>query len=135
MSWDDFKAFLRKNLGDSKAFVDLIWSRIKRDFQYQQEEVQDWTAHLDHLQSILLEFDADGATTEAVAIRYFREGLKPSIKAQMEQCGRELDSWGDLVEKAIDAEAKASLQPTSFLHEIDQRCFQGRRPPPPHHRG
>lgn len=88
LPWDDFKAFLRKGLGESKAPVDLIWSRIKRDFQYQQEKVQDWAAHLDHLQSILLEFLADGAPPEAVPIRYFREGLKPSIKAYMEQCGR-----------------------------------------------
>lgn len=33
------------------------------------------------------------------------------VKAQMEQRGRELDCWEELVEKAIDAEAKASLNP------------------------
>ena len=58
-----------------------------------QEEVQDWASHLEHLQSILLEFDAEGAPEESDLIRFFREGLKPSIKAQMEQRGRELDSW------------------------------------------
>lgn len=61
-------------------------------------------------------------------IRFFREGLKPSIKAQMEQRGRELDSWKELVEKAIDAEAKAGRQPTSFVREIDQRCPWDNRP-------
>ena len=128
LSWIEFKAFLRKNLGDSRAFVDATWSRIKRDSQYQQEEVQDWASHLEHLQSILLEFDAEGAPEESDLIRFFREGLKPSIKAQMEQRGRELDSWEELVEKAIDAEAKASLQPQSILREMDQRCPHGNRP-------
>ena len=42
-----------------------------------------------HLQSILLEFDADGAPEESTLIRLFREGLKPLIKAQMEQYGWE----------------------------------------------
>ena len=107
--------------------MDATWSRIKRDSQYQQEEVQDWASHLEHLQSILLKFDAEGAL-ESDLIRFFREGLKPSIKAQMEQRGRELDSWEELVEKAIDAEAKASLQPQSILRKMDQRCPHGNRP-------
>ena len=49
MTWAEFKAFLRKNLGDSRVFVDGIWSKLKRDSQYQLEEVQDWTAHLKYL--------------------------------------------------------------------------------------
>ena len=124
LSWVEFKAFLRKNLGDSRAFVDSIWNKVIRDSQYQQEEVQDWASHLKHLQAILIEFDADGAPEESVLIRFFREGLKPSVKAQMEQRG----SWEELVKKAIDAEAKASLQPPSTLREMDQRCPQGNRP-------
>lgn len=92
ITWAEFKAFLRKNLGDSRAFVDSIWSRIKRDFQYQLEEAHNWASRLEHLQSILIEFDADGAPEESDLVRFFREGFKPSIKAQMEQRGRELDS-------------------------------------------
>ncbi len=79
MSWVEFKAFLRRNLGDSRAFVDSTWSKVKRDYQYQQEEVQDWAAHLEHLQSILLEFDAEAASNELHLIRFFCDGLKPSI--------------------------------------------------------
>lgn len=30
LSWVDFKTFLQKNLGDSRAFVDTIWTRVKR---------------------------------------------------------------------------------------------------------
>lgn len=128
ITWSEFKAFLRKNLGDSRLFVDSIWSKFRRDSQYQVEEVQDWAFHLEHLQSILLEFDTNGAPEESDLIRFFREGLKPSIKAQMEQRGCELDSWEELVEKAVDAEATASLQPASFIREMDQRCQQGNRP-------
>lgn len=46
----------------------------------------------------------------------------------MEQHGRELDSWDELVEKAIDVEAKASLQPPSMLRELDHRCPRRNRP-------
>ena len=128
MIWAEFKAFLWKNLRDSRAFVDGIWSKLKRDSQYQLEEVQDWAAHLEYLQSILLEFDDAGAPGESYLIRFFREGLRPSIRAQMEQRGRELDSWTEIVEKAVDAEAQASLQPTSYIKEMDQRCLRGNRP-------
>ena len=42
ITWTEFKAFLRKNLGESKSFVDSIWRKLKRDSQYQLEEVYDW---------------------------------------------------------------------------------------------
>ena len=32
MIWQKFKNFLRKNLKNSKAFEDNIWSKIKKDF-------------------------------------------------------------------------------------------------------
>ena len=58
-----------------------------------------------------MEINADGAPDKSALISFLREGLRLSIKAQMEHCGRELDSWEELVEKAIDAEAKANLHP------------------------
>ena len=39
----------------------------------------------------------------------------------MEQKGREVDSWEELIEKAIETEGKAGLQPSFILPEIDQR--------------
>lgn len=30
-SWEDFKAFFQKRLGESIAFVDNIWNKIKKD--------------------------------------------------------------------------------------------------------
>ena len=31
MTWPEFKEILRKNLGNSRAFVDSVWKKIKRD--------------------------------------------------------------------------------------------------------
>ena len=45
----------------------------------------------------------------------------------MEQRGREHDSWEEFVKKAINAEAKASLQQLSILGEMDQHCPYGNR--------
>ena len=125
--WEEFKTFFRKNLGDSRSFVDTIWSNIKRDSQYQLEEVQDWASHLEHLQSILVEFDADGALVKSNLIRFFREGLKPSIKAQIEPRSQEYDSWDELVKKTVVAKAKANLQPSYYSRDMDNRCPKGNR--------
>lgn len=32
LSWDEFKAFLRKNLGESDAFISQIWAKFRSDF-------------------------------------------------------------------------------------------------------
>ena len=40
----------------------------------------------------------------------------------------ELDSWNKIVEKAVDAEAKAGLRPTSYVRKTDRRCPHGNRP-------
>ena len=34
ITWTEFKAFLQKNLGESKLFVNSIWRKLKRDSQY-----------------------------------------------------------------------------------------------------
>ena len=48
-------------------------------------------------------------------IRYFWEGLCPSVRVKMEQRGQELDNFKELIEKAVDAEAKAALRPVPML--------------------
>ena len=128
MTWFEFKSFLQKDLGDSRAFVDNLWSKFKRNLQYQSKSVLDWAFHLKHLRSILLEFDTDGAPGESTMIRYFREGLKPSIRAKMEQCGRELDSFEDTIQKTVNVEAKAAFGPRSAACEIDQHCPRSTQP-------
>lgn len=34
MTWDKFKIFLRKTLGESNIFVDHIWTKLRKDAQY-----------------------------------------------------------------------------------------------------
>ncbi len=50
--------------------------KIRRDSQYQQEEVLDWAAHLKHIQVVLKEFDPNNASNKTTLIRYFRKGLR-----------------------------------------------------------
>ena len=83
ITWPEFKNFLQKNLGDSQAFIDSIWSKFKRDSQYQLEEARDYASYLQYLQSILVEFGTIGAPNEPTMICYFQEGLKPSIKVKI----------------------------------------------------
>ena len=101
--------FLCQSLGDSRAFVDTYWGKIKRDSIYQLEEVLNWTAHLEHLQVVFQEFDPAATPNNEIIIRYFREGLKPSIQTQLDAQGRELDSWEEAIKKMIDAKAKTSF--------------------------
>ena len=49
ISWEGFKAFLCQSLSKSEAFVDTIWSTIRKKSQHLLEEVMDWPAHLEHL--------------------------------------------------------------------------------------
>ena len=52
-------------------------------------------------------------------IWYFQEGLRPSVRVEMEQRGPELNSFKELVKKTVDVEAKAVLQPYSYTCKID----------------
>ena len=88
----------------------------------------DWATHLEQLQAVLREFDSVAAPNKDTMIRYFREGLRPSIRAQLDVRDRELDSWDEVVDKTVDAEAKASLQAPSGTREMDSRCPRGQRP-------
>ena len=61
-------------------------------------------------------------------IQYFWEGLRPSIRAQLDVWGRDLDSWEKAVEKAVNAEAKALLQSPPSTRDMNSRCPRGNRP-------
>ena len=76
----------------------------------------------------MIEFDSEWAPENGTMIRYFREGLCPSIKVEMEQRGRELDNFEKLVQTVVNAEAKAALQPCSYTCKIDQHCLRSSRP-------
>ncbi len=78
------------------------------------EEVQDWAAHLEHLQSILLEFDANNAPGEGQLGRTFYDGLRPSIKLLFADIGEDMP-WDDLIRAANKAEARARIQGSTHL--------------------
>ena len=42
----------------------------------------DWAAHLEHLQTVFRKLDANIVILEPILIRLFRNGLRPSIRAQ-----------------------------------------------------
>ena len=79
----------------------------------------DWAAHLEHLQAVLRKFDFVAAPNKDTMIWYFQEGLRSSIRAQLDIRDRDLDSWDEVVDKTVDAKAKASLQAPSGTREID----------------
>ena len=93
MTWEEFKDFLRTNLGDDRAFANSILSQFRRVSQHQQESVLEWAAHLKHLQSILLAYDPIGAPAEPTMLRYFREGLRSSILAELQNEDYELENF------------------------------------------
>ncbi len=39
MTWDEFKTFLKKSLGESNAFVGHVWNKLRGDAQHHLEEV------------------------------------------------------------------------------------------------
>ena len=84
ITWTKFKAFLWKNLGESKSFVDSIWKKLKKDSQYQLEKLYDGISYLKHLESILIKFDLVATFTESTMIKYIEKRLKPSIKAKID---------------------------------------------------
>ena len=126
ITWSEFKAFLQKDFGSSQAFIDSIRSKFRRDSQYQLEEARDWTSHLQHLQSILSEFDR--APDELTIICYFWEGLKPFIKVKIKQQDWEAMDFEEMVQKVVNVETKAGLRSSAMVRDSDIRCFRGHYP-------
>ena len=67
----------------------------------------------------MLEFDLVTSPTEVIMIWYFEEGLKPSIKAKIDQDNSQLINYKELVSKVVKAKAKTGLQPSSYMRETD----------------
>ena len=128
VTWNKFKAFLYQSLGDSQTFVDTYWEKIKRDFQYQLEELFNWSAHLEHLQAVFQEIDPAATPNKETMIQYFWKGLRPFIWGQLDAWDLELDSWQDVVEKTVDVEDKTLLQPLLGIWEIEPKGLRGQKP-------
>ncbi len=76
--------------------------------------MQDWAAHLEYLQSILLEFDANNTPGEGQLGRTFYDGLRPLIKLWIADIGEDMP-WDDLIRTANKAEARAKIQGSTHL--------------------
>lgn len=62
-----------------------------------------------------MEFDSAATPTESTIVRYFKENLKSSIKAKINQDATYLDNYEKLIAKTVRAEVKAGLQPSSYI--------------------
>ena len=56
-----------------------------------------------------MKFDLASAPTESTIVRYFEEGLKPFIKAKINQENSQQVNYEELVVKAVRAGAKTGL--------------------------
>ena len=83
----------------------------------------DWAAHLEHLQTVCQEFNADAVISEPILICLFRNSLRPSIYAQAEQDGHQKNTGEQAIKKAITAEAKTALNLPFWIWEIDVCCL------------
>ena len=128
ITWSDFKTFLQKDLGSSQAFIDSIWSKFRRNSQYQPEEAQNWASQLQHLQSILSKIDSIRTPNELTIICYFREDLKPSIKVEMEQQDWKSVNFKEMIQRAVNVKAKAGLRSIILVRDSDIRCPRGHCP-------
>lgn len=61
---------------------------MREHYQYQLEEIEDWAAHLEYLQSILREFEAYYALLKDQLHLIFYNGLRPSIKLWIDKIGQ-----------------------------------------------
>ena len=127
ITWPEFKNFFQKDLGNFQAFIDSIWNKFRRDSQYQLKETRDYASYFQYLQLILVEFDTIGAPNELTMICYFQEGLKSSIKVKIEQQDRASTSFEEIVQKAVNTEAKARLRSSTMVWDSDARCSRGHR--------
>ena len=114
--------FLDLYYGNSHLDCYCFYSQFRRVSQYQQESLLEWAAHLEHLRSILLEYDPIGAPTEPTMLKYFRKGSRLSILAEVQNEDLELKSFVQIVKKTVIAKAKTSLRPWATIWDMDQQC-------------
>ncbi len=95
---------MRKSLEEANSFVRDVWSKLRRDAQHQSKKVQDWVAHLEHIQSMQLEFDVNTPQVGQLG-QTFYDGLRPLIKLWITIIGENIP-WDDLIRTVNKAEAR-----------------------------
>ena len=48
-------------------------------------------------------------------MQYFRKDFKHSVKVEIEPHGQELNNFKEIIEKAVNAKAKATFRPCSYF--------------------
>ena len=61
-------------------------------------------------------------------ICYFREGFKPSIKVKIEQQDQKSINFEEMIQKAVNTEAKAGLRSSTMFWNSDIRYSRDYRP-------
>lgn len=74
---------------------------------------------------VLKEFDSIATLNKKILIWYFWDSLYFSIRAQLNERRRDLNTWDKVIKKAIDVKAKASQQLSSDIQEIVAQCPRG----------
>ena len=75
----------------------------------------------------MLEYDLVRALTKPTMLRYFWEGLKPSVLAELEHRDLKLESFDQMVKKVVNAEAKLAFRPRFSTKKMDQNYPQKNR--------
>lgn len=91
-----------------RVFVDDIRKKFRNTNQYQLENVIDWFAHMEYLQSVLRKFDGIATSMDNLLIRYFWDGLRLSIRTQLDEKSRNRNDGQMVVKQAMDAVTKAA---------------------------
>lgn len=71
------------------------------------KDVIDWLAYMEHFQSVLKEFDTVVTHSDKFFMKYFRNGLRPSIHVQLDEKNHGLDNWQEVIKRAVDIKIKA----------------------------
>lgn len=124
MTKNKFKVFLRKSPGKSNAFVSHVWNKLREDAQYQIEEVQDWVAHIEYVESILLEFNTNNTPRKEKLGQTFYDVRKSLIQLWIVNIA-EIMPWDNQIRAANKFEARAKIHGSIYL---DQLCPKGTIP-------
>lgn len=63
----------------------------------------------------MIKFDLATILTKLTIVRYFKKGLKPSIKAKIDQNATQLNDYKELIAKAVKTGAKIGLKPSFYI--------------------
>lgn len=71
-----------------------------------------------------MKFDSNKVSEKSAMIRYFQEDLKLLVRVEIEKLDWKLNSFDNIVEKAVDVKAKTDFRLCSYTYETNQHCNQ-----------